>query len=213
MSAADLEQRYRRLLASYPWSHRRVYEEEMLAVLVAGARPGQRRPTLGDAANLVASGLRSRAGAAVTALAAPAWRDAAAVFGLLAALGLLSQRVVRLFDPYRQADPSSTYGDGWAAVVLRSWPDCAARRRAGLGHRARRGRAGRPPIRHRTGLRGRPALAGRARRRRRRRAQRAGAAPVTTGGAAVAPPASSSPASPRRRPSAVSLNQAQQREW
>ncbi|GIF63533.1 hypothetical protein Ais01nite_15680 [Asanoa ishikariensis] len=115
----SLEQRYRRLLVWYPWSHRRVYEEEMLAVLVAGARPGQRRPTLGETANLVASGLRYRAGAASSALTAPAWQDAAAVFGLLAALVLLSQRIARLLDPFG-FDNAHLWirAAGWAAVVL-----------------------------------------------------------------------------------------------
>ncbi|MEV0719186.1 hypothetical protein [Asanoa sp. NPDC050611] len=121
--SADLERRYRRLLASYPWSHRRVYEEEMVAVLVAGARPGQRRPTLGETANLVLSGLRTRAGAAATTVVGPAWRDAAAVFGFLAALALLSQRIVRLLDPvvgYAFVLPASEYlrALGWAAVVF-----------------------------------------------------------------------------------------------
>jgi hypothetical protein len=124
VSGPDLETRYRRLLAWYPWSHRRVYEDEMLAVLVAGARPGQRRPTLGEAANLVASGLQARARAAVTGLAGPAWADAAAVFGLLAAVVLLSQRVVRVLEPVglgsgAVADAAQYLrAAGWGAVVL-----------------------------------------------------------------------------------------------
>jgi len=120
VSDADLESRYQRLLVWYPWSHRRVYEEEMLAVLVAGARPGQRRPTIGEAANLVVSGLRVRAGAAVTGLAGPAWADAAAVFGLLAAVVLLSQRVVRLFELAGPGSSTIAYlrVAGWCAVVL-----------------------------------------------------------------------------------------------
>lgn len=60
MSDAELERRYRRLLAVYPWEHRRAYEEEMLAVLLADARPGQRRPTAADAVNLIGAGLRAR---------------------------------------------------------------------------------------------------------------------------------------------------------
>lgn len=124
MSGSDLESRYRRLLAWYPWSHRRVYEEEMLAVLIAGARTGQRRPTLGEAANLVVSGLRAHARAAITGLVSPAWADAAAVFGLLAAITLLSQRVVRLLSPVVLgsgvvADASQYLrAAGWGAVVL-----------------------------------------------------------------------------------------------
>lgn len=124
MSGSELENRYRRLLAWYPWSHRRVYEDEMLAVLVAGARPGQRRPTLAEAANLVTSGLAARARTAFSGPAGPAWADAAAVFGLLAAMALLSQRVVRSFERVA-ADPGAPSGmplyllaAGWAAVVL-----------------------------------------------------------------------------------------------
>ena len=124
MSGPNLESRYRRLLVWYPWSHRRVYEDEMVAVLVAGARPGQRRPTLGEAADLVASGLRARARAAAAGLANPAWGDAAAVFGLLAAVVLLSQRVVRLLDPVILGSGAAADAQqylraaGWGAVVL-----------------------------------------------------------------------------------------------
>ncbi|MFI5064156.1 MAG: hypothetical protein ACHP9Z_09290 [Streptosporangiales bacterium] len=50
---AGLERRYRRLLAWYPAGHRRDHEEEMLGVLLAAARGGQRRPALGDAVNLI----------------------------------------------------------------------------------------------------------------------------------------------------------------
>lgn len=39
MGPAGLEQRYRRLLAWYPGPFRSEREEEMLAVLMAGARP------------------------------------------------------------------------------------------------------------------------------------------------------------------------------
>lgn len=120
---AELERRYRGLLRWYPWSHRRVYEEEMIGVLVADARPGQRRPTPGESVNLVVSGLRARARASVTGLASPAWVDAAAVFGLLAALVLLSQRAVRLLAPLGgpgdPIDPQQYLRAlGWSLVVL-----------------------------------------------------------------------------------------------
>jgi hypothetical protein len=48
-----LERRYRRLLACYPRSFRREYEQEILAVLMAGADEGQERPRLGEAADLI----------------------------------------------------------------------------------------------------------------------------------------------------------------
>lgn len=54
MSEKDaLAQRYRRLLTAYPADHRQLHGEEMLDVLLAGARPGQRWPRLTDAADPV----------------------------------------------------------------------------------------------------------------------------------------------------------------
>ena len=44
--AAVLERRYRRLLRCYPPTHREFHREEMLGVLLAGTRPGQRTPGL-----------------------------------------------------------------------------------------------------------------------------------------------------------------------
>jgi hypothetical protein len=44
----DLERRYRRLLVCYPRAFRREHEQEILAVLMAGAGDGQQRPRLGD---------------------------------------------------------------------------------------------------------------------------------------------------------------------
>jgi uncharacterized protein involved in exopolysaccharide biosynthesis len=52
-----LERRYRRLLAGYPRAFRRLNEEEMIAVLLAGARPGQYRPGLAEGLNLIMTGL------------------------------------------------------------------------------------------------------------------------------------------------------------
>ena len=51
--SADLERRYRRLLACYPRAFRREHEQEILAVLMAGADEGQQRLRLGEAANLI----------------------------------------------------------------------------------------------------------------------------------------------------------------
>ena len=52
-----LERAYRRLLAWYPRKFRHENEQEILAVLIAGAPPGQRRPGLAEAADLIRSGL------------------------------------------------------------------------------------------------------------------------------------------------------------
>jgi hypothetical protein len=51
--ATHLERRYRRLLAWYPKAFRREHEDEMLVVLMAGARNGRRRPGLADSADLI----------------------------------------------------------------------------------------------------------------------------------------------------------------
>ncbi|MEU8181350.1 hypothetical protein AB0B85_00210 [Micromonospora sp. NPDC049044] len=90
MSADDLERRYRRLLAVYPWEHRRVYEDEMMAVLLAEARPGQRRPAAADVRNLLGAGLRARLRVGARGLTTSTWSDASAVTGLLVGLVLLA---------------------------------------------------------------------------------------------------------------------------
>jgi hypothetical protein len=58
--AADLERRYRRLLKCFPARYRREHEQEILSVLMAGAKEGQRRPGLADSADLVTSAIFMR---------------------------------------------------------------------------------------------------------------------------------------------------------
>ena len=55
-----LERAYRRLLAWYPREFRRENGPEILAVLMASARDGQRRPGLAGSADLIRSGLWMR---------------------------------------------------------------------------------------------------------------------------------------------------------
>jgi hypothetical protein len=81
--AAALERRYRRLLRCYPPGHRQVHREEMLGVLLATARPGQRAPGARQTVNLVACGLAIRARRALSSLADEAWQDALAVVSLI----------------------------------------------------------------------------------------------------------------------------------
>jgi hypothetical protein len=57
---ADLERAYRRLLGWYPRAFRQEKGPEILAVLMAGARDGQRRPGLAESGDLIRSGLRMR---------------------------------------------------------------------------------------------------------------------------------------------------------
>jgi hypothetical protein len=55
-----LERAYRRLLAWYPRAFREEHGQEILAVLMAGAPDGQRRPGLAESADLIRSGLWMR---------------------------------------------------------------------------------------------------------------------------------------------------------
>jgi hypothetical protein len=57
-----LERRYRRWLALYPRSFRAEHEEEMIAVLMQRADPGQRRPKTADVADIAVHGVGRRAG-------------------------------------------------------------------------------------------------------------------------------------------------------
>ena len=82
--AAALERRYLRLLRCYPPSHREFHREEMLGVLLATARPGQRTPGLGQTVNLAACGLAIRVRRIPGWLAADAGQDALAVVSLIA---------------------------------------------------------------------------------------------------------------------------------
>ena len=82
--AAVLERRYLRLLRCYPPSHREFHREEMLGVLLAAARPGQRTPGLRQAVNLAACGLAIRVRRIPGWLAAGAGQDALAVVSLIA---------------------------------------------------------------------------------------------------------------------------------
>jgi hypothetical protein len=89
--SAELERRYRLLLRCYPPSHREAHREEMLGVLLAAARPGQRAPRLTQAVNLAACGLAIRAR---RALVAGPWQDALAVVSLIAPVLMLVSSVL-----------------------------------------------------------------------------------------------------------------------
>ncbi len=101
---AGLEWRYRRLLAWYPRSFRREQEDEMLAVLMAGARPGQRRPGLLETADLLRSALGMRLLLAMTSLrpgrSNQRWPDALALFSVAAPVFLVIVAVLEVAVPY-----------------------------------------------------------------------------------------------------------------
>ncbi|WP_199509784.1 hypothetical protein [Nucisporomicrobium flavum] len=94
----NLETRYRRLLAVYPARHRSAYADEMVAVLMDGARPGQRLPSLREAADLLWCGFAARARARRAVRSPdPARREAAAIAGLIGAVMLAAVAVRRLY--------------------------------------------------------------------------------------------------------------------
>lgn len=86
---SGLERRYRRLLAWYPPEHRRQHEEEMLGVLMTGARPGQRRPGFAESASLIWGAMRVRLRPGLDSAADPGWRDALAVLSVLLPVSVL----------------------------------------------------------------------------------------------------------------------------
>jgi hypothetical protein len=138
---AGLERRYRRLLAWYPAEHRRVYEDEMLGVLLAGARPQQRYPGLRESANLAFAAASLRLGSVGAGLTDSRWTDATAVVGMLASVLLLAKQVrpvadalgwlLRVDDRMAVTQPAATWLRiaVWTAVtvaVLCGWRLVAA---------------------------------------------------------------------------------------
>jgi len=99
MSQEILERRYRRLLACYPPAYRAAYGEEMLAVALAAARPGARWPDLGEAADLIFTGLRRRLGSVRPASLNPAWRDAAGIAVVIGPIAMAAFAVAPNLGP------------------------------------------------------------------------------------------------------------------
>ncbi|WP_433127680.1 hypothetical protein ACQPWW_32835 [Micromonospora sp. CA-240977] len=90
-----LHQAYRWLLTCYPRAYRRQYEDELLGVLLDDAAPGQRRPTARDVSALLGGAVRAHVRQGGARFSVDAWRDAAQVLGLIAAL-LLFVRSARV---------------------------------------------------------------------------------------------------------------------
>jgi hypothetical protein len=95
-SSAQLERAYRRLVLCYPKTFRRENTEEIIAVLLATARPGQPRPSLAETADLVRGAARMWLGlsraprtvrAAVRLMYAGALAEVAVIVTLLATAG------------------------------------------------------------------------------------------------------------------------------
>ncbi|HEX3920936.1 MAG TPA: hypothetical protein VHY31_01450 [Streptosporangiaceae bacterium] len=94
MAPVGLEICYRRLLRWFPAEHRALHQEEMLGVLMAGAEPGQTRPSRAESADLLlgAARIRLRPGRALSD--GPGWRDALAVYGIAAPLLVLISTLI-----------------------------------------------------------------------------------------------------------------------
>jgi hypothetical protein len=99
--SSGLEQGYRRLLACYPRVYRREHAEEILAVLMAGAPQGQKRPRLAESADVFWSALKMRLRGPGPASENRPWADALALFSLVAPLFLLLVDILNVALPYR----------------------------------------------------------------------------------------------------------------
>jgi Flp pilus assembly protein TadB len=110
MSHQDrLERHYRRLLAFYPRGFREGHEEEVLAVLLAGAAEGQSRPHPAEVVDLVRGGISMRLRERWLRQSGREARRARLLIPLRAAIGLwlvVLSGVLCLF------------GEWWAPVLL-----------------------------------------------------------------------------------------------
>jgi hypothetical protein len=97
----DLERGYRRLLACYPRAFRREHAEEVLAVLMASAPHGQKRPRLAECADVFWSALKMRLRGPGPGPENRPWVDALALFSLVAPLFLLLVDILNVALSYR----------------------------------------------------------------------------------------------------------------
>jgi hypothetical protein len=106
--SAGLERGYRRLLAVYPQSFRREHEDEMLGVLMACAGPGQRRPRLAEAVDVIRGALGMRLRRAVGPAGREAWADALMLISLAAPVLVVMAAVLEIALPYHLAPQDRT---------------------------------------------------------------------------------------------------------
>jgi|HubBroStandDraft_3_1064219.scaffolds.fasta_scaffold319007_2 hypothetical protein len=114
----SLERGYRRILALYPRAFRSESEEEILAVLMATARKGQRRVGLAEAADLIGGAARMHRGPrlpralliAVRLTYVGAAAELAVLITLLVTLASLTSASIRRYPDFSAAQ--------WHAVLL-----------------------------------------------------------------------------------------------
>ncbi len=135
-----LEDRYRRLLSWYPADHRLEHEQEMLGVLLAGARPGQTRPSAADVHDLLRGAVRIHLRRAVGGSTTPGWAAATAVAGFVATLLLVAEglrfavnappEVSRLIEARAHTDlahmlalsiGTAPYWAAWLVIAVMAW--------------------------------------------------------------------------------------------
>jgi hypothetical protein len=121
----ELERRYRGLLEWYPAAYRAEYGEEMLGVLLDGAREGQRYPAPAEAANLIRSALSLRLGRGAPGMADPHWPAASATYGLLGSLLVVAHfaggRLTSILWEQRVWDQVSVYVSPRAWLAPLAW--------------------------------------------------------------------------------------------
>ena len=126
--SADLERRYRRLLAFYPRKFRAENSEEILAVLLDCAQDGQIRPGRGATADLLKGALWMRLrppGTQPRALVAAVRLILACAVLEFAALLYVTAGTFIIRDEFRHALPAATAAD-WQALASRLTVDRVA---------------------------------------------------------------------------------------
>jgi hypothetical protein len=129
---ASLERGYRRLLAAYPRWFRRENEDEILAVLLACAQDGQRRPGLDAAADLLKGAarmwMRPRPGqprtvfTAIRLMWAGALAEAAVVIAILTTFGSVRAAVLHAAPAAWPVVHATLLGDvAEAPLVIGMW--------------------------------------------------------------------------------------------
>ena len=124
-TSADLERRYRRLLAFYPRKFRAENSEEILAVLLDCAQDGQTRPGPGATADLLKGALWMRLrppGTPPRALVAAVRLILACAVLEFAALLYVTAGTFIIRDEFRHALPAATAAD-WQALASRLTAD------------------------------------------------------------------------------------------
>ncbi len=112
MTGPGFEDRCRRLLRWYPPQHRREHEDEMLAVMLATARPGQRRPSRRETTDIIMGGIRVRLRRTFGRPSAPQWRDAFALTAVLGTILLLAESIGWVSFAAIQLS------NGWALAIM-----------------------------------------------------------------------------------------------